>query len=626
MNPQMRSLRTTHQPRTGSLRNSNPGTQSTIQANQNLQPPSPKLLARASTTFYARIITDWWWWELVSWFVSFSCFMAIVGILWLYDGKKQPSHVVKGITLNAFIAVFSAIARAAMILPVSESIGQLKWIWFKEERKLADFLAFDNASRGPWGSLILLGTTMCRRLVSVGAAITVLALAFEPFFQQSVSFPSRNMVTGNATLSVATSYRRIDDIVYPVHVEFQWLGINTWAASRSAALDIMNALSARNDPVRPAPSFCPTGQCTWTKYSSLGVCHRCQDVSRLLVPVCSKDQLASPAGGITKTNHCGHHMNGTFVTGTKGGEFSNYKQVIGLSTLLVGDRPSTMSGVSYYNSTVFQRTANALLNFYVAYTPDGDSGIFRNATPVMSECIFHWCVKTFQGVYREGRLEEDVLSTYSPPDLPTAPTEPRTAILGTDSNDAFVMLANGETFNIAANTTRSLSNSLRANLPTYLSNSSLDTGGQYPGRWNFVQNAPYDVNAALGSMAEALTNNMRTSATNNGTELTFGEAWGAENFVETQWPWLLLPGALLFCSLILITSTIIKSRQEAVPTWKSSALATLLHGLTEESRACVAAGASQSEVEAVSQNLKVKLLLGMACQRLTPVSVAAGVP
>ena len=155
MNPQMRQ----------SPRNSNPGPQSTTQANQNLQPPVPKPLARASTTFYARIITDWWWWELVSWFVSFSCFMAIVGILSFYDGKKQPSHVVKGITLNAFIAVFSAIARAAMILHVSECIGQLKWIWFKKERKLADFLAFDNASRGPWGSFVLLGTTMCRQVV-----------------------------------------------------------------------------------------------------------------------------------------------------------------------------------------------------------------------------------------------------------------------------------------------------------------------------------------------------------------------------------------------------------------------------------------------------------------------------
>lgn len=122
----------------------------------------PKPLARASTTFYERIISDWWWWELASWLLSFCCFSAIVGLLLYYDGKRQPTSVVKGITLNALIAIFAAIAKASMILPVSEAIGQLKWIWFRRERKLYDFITFDNATRGPWGSFMLLGTTQCR--------------------------------------------------------------------------------------------------------------------------------------------------------------------------------------------------------------------------------------------------------------------------------------------------------------------------------------------------------------------------------------------------------------------------------------------------------------------------------
>jgi hypothetical protein len=118
---------------------------------------------------YDRITTDWWWWELASWLVSFSCVTAILGLLLYYNGRKQPSHVVRGITLNAFIAIFSGIAKAAMILPVSEAIGQLKWIWLKRERKLFDVLAFDNASRGPLGSLMLLSTTKCK-YVNIGSA------------------------------------------------------------------------------------------------------------------------------------------------------------------------------------------------------------------------------------------------------------------------------------------------------------------------------------------------------------------------------------------------------------------------------------------------------------------------
>lgn len=164
MNPQTRSTNTTNHSRTSTLRNA---AMNAAQPHENSVSRPPKPLIRASATFYDRIVTDWWWWELVSWLVSFSCVMAIVGILLYYDGKRQPSHVIKGITLNATISSFSAIAKVAMILPVSEAIGQLKWLWFKKENKLSDFLAFDNASRGPWGSLLLLITTMYRLVMQL---------------------------------------------------------------------------------------------------------------------------------------------------------------------------------------------------------------------------------------------------------------------------------------------------------------------------------------------------------------------------------------------------------------------------------------------------------------------------
>lgn len=160
------------------------------------------------------------------------------------------------------------------------------------------------------------------------------------------------------------------------------------------------------------------------------------------------------------------------------------------------------------------------------------------------------------------------------------------------------MIVAGETFSIAANTTRYLSNCLRANLMTDLQNDTVDTMGQYPGRWNFVQNAPYNFNAILESMAEATTNNMRSSSVNNGTDIILGQAWASETFVETRCLWLILPGTLLLSSLVLICAAVLESRREGVPTWKCSALATLLHGLTEESSVYIAQGASQSEVEA----------------------------
>lgn len=121
-----------------------------------------KPFLRKSTSLFERIITDWWWWELFSWLVSFSCLTAIIVVLFVFNGKRQPQYIIPGITLNAYIAVFSAIAKAALILPVSEAIGQLKWIWFHNRSPLSNFALFDGASRGPWASAILLVRMKCR--------------------------------------------------------------------------------------------------------------------------------------------------------------------------------------------------------------------------------------------------------------------------------------------------------------------------------------------------------------------------------------------------------------------------------------------------------------------------------
>ncbi|KAF2877892.1 hypothetical protein BDV95DRAFT_5756 [Massariosphaeria phaeospora] len=60
------------------------------------------------------------------------CELCVSGIyrqrLVFFNGKKQPEFIIPRITLNAYIAVFAAVARAALILAVSEAIGQLKWM------------------------------------------------------------------------------------------------------------------------------------------------------------------------------------------------------------------------------------------------------------------------------------------------------------------------------------------------------------------------------------------------------------------------------------------------------------------------------------------------------------------
>lgn len=455
-----------------------------------------------------------------------------------------------------------------------------------------------------------------RGLVSIGAAITVCALAFEPFFQQSVSYPSRDVISDNSSVTIANSFGpNIGDILYPVASEFIWTNVGgDSGAIRSAVLEVANALAAKNESIRPAPSLCPTGRCTWAPYSSLAVCHRCQNMSQLLVPICQKRteplNLAARAGGAL--NPCGHRLNGTLVTGIYGIQREFHT---GLSTMVVGTDEWTKSNYVTWNSTAFRNAAHTLLDLYIGFVPKGYQGILRNESPVLFECLFQWCVKSFEASHNDGRLQEKTLATYLPPDTEVTPNLSTSTLLRLAPNDPFVMIADGKHFSVGANVTRRMRNSLHANLPTFLDNSTLDITHQYPGQWGFVQNGPYNVDGVLGSMAEAATNYLRSSG-NQGTEQIEGEAWSKEPFVNVQWLWLLLPGTLLLGTLALLCATIFRSKQHHVPAWKSSALATLFHGLTEESRQKIHVDASQSEVEALSNKVQVVM---SSNQRLVPV-------
>lgn len=80
-------------------------------------------------------------------------------VWWKYDGKPMPQWRL-GVSINAFISIFSGFAKSALLLPTAEALGQLKWDWFKkDERKMMDFEVLDSASRGPWGSMVLLART-----------------------------------------------------------------------------------------------------------------------------------------------------------------------------------------------------------------------------------------------------------------------------------------------------------------------------------------------------------------------------------------------------------------------------------------------------------------------------------
>jgi hypothetical protein len=142
-----------------------------VQSNATNESATASLLAHKqeeSTTIHepkkSKRLSDYWAVELVAWVVSVLSIVGVVIILLLYNNRIL-GHWPLPISLNTLISVLSQLGQTALIIPIAACIGQLKWLWFiqpKSPRTLADFEAFDDASRGPWASLLLIWRTHAR--------------------------------------------------------------------------------------------------------------------------------------------------------------------------------------------------------------------------------------------------------------------------------------------------------------------------------------------------------------------------------------------------------------------------------------------------------------------------------
>jgi hypothetical protein len=107
--------------------------------------------------FLTRWFVEWWLLEIASWVFSAICMAVILTVLLHFNHHRLPHLGI--LTLNSLISILSGFAKASLLLPTTEALGQLKWNWFRKPRKMVDFEVIDSASRGPWGSMVLIAST-----------------------------------------------------------------------------------------------------------------------------------------------------------------------------------------------------------------------------------------------------------------------------------------------------------------------------------------------------------------------------------------------------------------------------------------------------------------------------------
>ncbi|KAF4551315.1 Hypothetical protein D9617_14g077730 [Elsinoe fawcettii] len=174
--------------------------------------------------------------------------------------------------------------KGCMIFAVAEGISQLKWSWFLQPRSLADLGTYDSASRGPWGSLLFLFSGRLDFIATMGAIITVIALAIDPFAQQVFLFESCTLEHNDA----ATTIPRVQTFAPVLPGDRTMFVAGDQYARMSNVLQA--AYSAMIEPSSHLPARfnhnCPSGNCTWHApggyYQTLMFDYACADLSNMI--------------------------------------------------------------------------------------------------------------------------------------------------------------------------------------------------------------------------------------------------------------------------------------------------------------------------------------------------------
>lgn len=339
---------------------------------------------------------------------------------------------------------------------------------------------------------------------------------------------------------------------------------------------------------------CPTGNCTFATYQSLGFCSQCANITdKLDLNVTSM----YPGSSMSMSSMTSNTYDYTLPNGW------NFT-------------------TSYSNKYMMNATSNRdllsidtkglplVLNFTTITT----DGISMPPDISATECALYFCVHTYNASVDDGKFKEkliatDATSNYDPTSLENAILTPETCYWnGTEYHAPYTGAIEQEhcTYNVSWLSPLALSNSLsplmKGSGSLFISNRpdwSSETARAIYGSYGNIT----EIGNVFQSIASALTTHARSKVCD---ARVHGTTWTSESYVHVTWLWMIMPGALVLFTLIFFVATIFNTRRQFI--WKSSPLALLFSNVaTEEARNEFETHPHLSKMEKTSEKIKARL-------------------
>lgn len=382
---------------------------------------------------------------------------------------------------------------------------------------------------------------------------------------------------------------------------------------------------------------CPGVNCTFPKYSTLAICHRCADISSLVERTCHSSPPDDPADvfipACNWTLPAGQSLSTValgwdyFYKNSSIRDISNTFAVANstLSTLTLGNTPGTFT-----NLTIL---ANSSLNPLCTTPSNNDcsdwmGGPTFNFSTFAAECALFPCTRTYTATTVNGTAREtEVGRTISndtkwlqpwwnaPNGTPFGVTivpenENCTQRVGTGACDYYVdgrwLVAAADffwRFWDAKVTGYSWNQAMSSNDPLDILYAD--------GIVNLTQ-----VDRTMAAISDSMTAAIRLKGFTNdwdsgvggGQGLVNGTAYIADTCILVRWGWIALPVAIGGLSILLFVLALLCGMAgNRRPPWKSSALPVLFHGIRSDDADSEGDCLSMADMEKKAKTLRVRM-------------------
>ncbi|KAI0385228.1 hypothetical protein F5Y04DRAFT_208321 [Hypomontagnella monticulosa] len=549
--------------------------------------------------------------SLMSIFIALQCYKG-------QEAKAWPLFI----TLNSFIAVFTVLLKAGIAVPLSEGISQLKWQWFEQNpRRLVDMHEFDEASRDAWTSLLFIFRidsmrefTVTKGLARFAAFVMVLAFAADPFSQQIIEYVDCPQVSTDVQVAIA---RTNNYVAQGGHV-----GAGESDIDSPMAVAIITGLV--DPPPNPATLVnvdCVSGNCTFPRFQTIGVCHTCQDISRDVQNMTGKPGSSPPP-----------IKNYTLLDAD--GDVQTW---IGMGTVFSTSAPVRLESMSH------------LMELKILSAPDRWAG-----PPAAFACQMYPCVRTYDAgitntVRKETVLESErmgqnqlyfpdqerslfkLASSSALHDGVSAPCErsdspgeglvkvalanidaaPDTIASNNDKVDsAYYPASCVWTFGFSS------ADVIKRQLASELDDAHMQmTGGVTTGpivAKNIWRNGTADlgsVDTFVRNLTDVMTATIRNRGMDGSAEYAPGEVLVNSTCVGVRWAWFSYPVILVFFALVFFGLLVLHTPAGSAPRlWKSSSLALLFSNVDEPIAKSVGFGSSHLQMKEVAKVTTAQLV------------------